>query len=327
MRKSTKKALAGVVAGCIVFVAYTVWDNQRLTIAEQDIKINDLPKQLENFTILQISDLHEEEFGKGQKRFIEKINSIDYDAIVFTGDILDNNQSTNYDPFYTLLDGIEDKENLYYVFGNADPPSYQVNTSLEKSEFIKGMEERGVTFLESIDTIDVNGATIRFVNFELAIIQSPEYVGSIAGVIEPAYVSDENYLAHQEKLLKEMDTLDRAEDTDVLVALNHFPVVDARIDYIQQDPMTRWRDFDLIIAGHYHGGQIRIPFLGAVFVPEAWYSPTSFFPPRDRVSGLWEYNGTKQYVSTGIGSSDAIPFLKFRLFNPPQINLLRFTRE
>jgi len=40
------------------------------------------------------------------------------------------------------------------------------------------------------------------------------------------------------------------------------------------------------------------------------------------VKGLWEYKQTKQYVSAGLGTSDAIPFLKFRLFNPPEINVL-----
>lgn len=109
---------------------------------------------------------------------------------------------------------------------------------------------------------------------------------------------------------------------EIVIALNHYPIADERIDYIKKDPATEWVDLDLIIAGHYHGGQIRVPFLGALFVPEPWYEPHSFFPPQDRVKGLWEYAETKQYVSAGLGTSDAIPFLKFRLFNPPEINVM-----
>jgi predicted MPP superfamily phosphohydrolase len=40
------------------------------------------------------------------------------------------------------------------------------------------------------------------------------------------------------------------------------------------------------MAGHYHGGQFRIPFVGALFVLEAWYEKSGLFPPQDRVKGL-----------------------------------------
>ncbi len=289
MGKSGKKVLTGIVAGCIVLVAYTIWDNHRLTVAEQDIAVEDLPGQLENFSILQISDFHEKEFGNKQERLINTINSLDYDVLVFTGDMLDNEQSRNYEPFYTVLEGINNKEHLYFVSGNADPPSYQVSPSFEKSEFIKGLEKRGVTFLESFAQIDVDGASVHFVNFELSIIKDPKSIGSIAGVIQPDYISNENYLDYQKQLWSKMEEQD-VEDSDLLVALNHFPVADARVDYIQQDSATVWRDFDLIIAGHYHGGQIRLPFFGAIFVPEAWSATNAFFRQE---TGWTDYGSTR----------------------------------
>ncbi|WP_165769022.1 metallophosphoesterase [Virgibacillus profundi] len=320
MRKVVGRIIVGILIVVIVFVIYTLWDNNRITIAEQEINIDNLPYQLEDFRILQITDLHEKQFGKNQKRLIDTINSIEYDAIVFTGDMLDGVQSTNYQPFYSLLEGIDKKENAWYVPGNADPDSYQVEPTFGKSEFIIGMEERGVQLLESIDTVEVEGVSIHFTNFELSIIENPESIGGINGVVYPSYTLDEQYLTHQKKLWRDMQNL-VIEESDIMVALNHYPVPDLRIDYIEKDANTIWRDFDLIIAGHYHGGQIRIPFYGAIFIPDPWYEPNSFFPPQNRVKGLWEYKETKQYVSTGLGSSDAISFLKFRLFNPPEINL------
>jgi len=315
-----------LIVGIALFGLYIFWDNNRLTIVEQDIVMDDLPDAFVGFKILQISDLHEKQFGKDQSRLLKAINQIDYDVLVFTGDILDNPESTNHDSFYTLLDGIHHKDHLFYVPGNADPQSYQLSPSFGKSEFIKGMEERGVQFLESIDTITKDEESIHFVNFEQSIIRKPEQIGNINGTPTSPYVENEDYQRYQQSLWEDMIETGHLDSTDVRIALNHYPVSDPRIDYIKNDPVTEWRDFSLIIAGHYHGGQIRLPFLGALFVPEPWYEPNSFFPPQDRVKGLWEYEETKQYVSAGLGSSDAIPFFKFRLFNTPEINVLRLIK-
>ena len=86
------------------------------------------------------------------------------------------------------------------------------------------------------------------------------------------------------------------------------------------------KEYDLIVVGHYHGGQMRLPLLRALFVPKPWYERKGFSPPQDRVNGLWEFKQIKQYVSIGLGSSNAIPFLKFRLFNPPEMNVLTLKR-
>ncbi|MFD1040641.1 metallophosphoesterase [Virgibacillus byunsanensis] len=317
--------MVSILIVMIVLVVYIIWDNNRITTVEQDIVIDDLPESLDGFRILQVTDLHEKQFGENQKRLINSINEVDYDAIIFTGDMLDSTESANYDPFYSLLNGINNKENAWYTPGNTDPYNYQFNPEIKKSEFIIGMEERGVKLLESMDTVTVDGADIHVVNFELSILRGADDVGRTEGIVRPSYVSDEAYLDYQRKLLTEVNMLDELTDSDLLIALNHYPVVDARIDHIQNNARTVLRDFDLLIAGHYHGGQIRLPILGALFIPEPWYN-SNFLPPKERVKGLWEYKNMKQYVSTGLGSSDVIPFLKFRLFNPPQINILNFKR-
>ncbi|WP_164667434.1 metallophosphoesterase [Virgibacillus doumboii] len=323
MKKIGGRILLGILLAFVVLIVYTIWDNNRITITEQKVMIEDLPEQLKGFRILHVTDLHEKEFGNNQAKLIDAINAINYDAIVFTGDMLDSTQSTDFTSFYTLLEGITNKENAWFVPGNTDPYSYQFNPDIEKSEFIKGMEKRGVKLLESIDTAEIDGSEVHFVNFELAIVKDSEHVGISNGVVTPPYESNEKYIAHRKQLWEGMEKI---EDEKTVIALNHYPVVDARIDYIKNSSSKVLRDFDLIMAGHYHGGQIRLPFVGALFVPEPWYN-NSFFPPKDRVNGLWEYKQMKQYVSTGLGSSDSILFLKFRLFNPPEINLITLERQ
>lgn len=309
-----------LISACLL--SFIVWDNMRIKIVEETIELEGFPSGINEFTIVQISDLHEKEFGKNQKRLIKKINKINYDALVLTGDLLDNPKSKNYDPVYSLLEGIDNKENILLVAGNADPPSYQLEPSFKKSDFINKLEKWGARFLESYDTIKIANEQIHFVNLELAIIKNPDQIGKINGSFHDIHANEQAYLLYQKKLWQDMLDRDILGSEDIVIALNHYPVVDKRVDYIKKDPATEWVNFDLIIAGHYHGGQIRFPFLGALFVPEPWYEPNSFFPPQDRVKGLFEYAETKQYISAGLGTSDAIPLLKFRLFNPPEINVL-----
>ncbi len=305
VRKMKGKVIAASFFLIVVVIGYTVWDNQRITIAKQEIIIKDLPKELEGFSIVQITDLHEKEFGENQERLINAINSIHYDAMVFTGDMMKNN-STNAVPFYTLIEGIENKRHALFVPGNTDPKSYRTSSNhLEKSEFVKHMEKKGVKLLDSTYTVERGNAYAQFVNFDWSL-------------------KTENKLEkNRNNLLKNKD-YPKKETTNLIIGLNHFPVVDSHIDALLADPSVTFRYYDLIMAGHYHGGQFRIPFFGALFVPEAWYEKSGLFPPQDRVKGLWEYKHIKQYISAGLGSNGPIPFLNFRLFDSPEINVLTF---
>ncbi|MFV2047228.1 metallophosphoesterase [Metabacillus sp. YM-086] len=315
-----KKLFILILTFLIIMVIYTIWDNNRVAILEEDILVEDLPNELEGFKILQISDLHEKEFGQNQENLIKKINSINYDILALTGDYLKDQESTNYSATYKILDGIYNKEHVLFVPGNTDP-YVNVNGSMSKNPFILGLEQRGVKLLNSIYMINKDGASVEFVNFEFSIL-TPTSKSEIPNYGEPTTsVKDIKHL------LTEMDSLKNENNSNVLIALSHYPVVDARIDQIMENPAQIFRNYDLIMAGHYHGGQIRLPFVGALFVPEAWYERNGLFPPQNRVKGLWEYRDTKQYVSAGLGSSNTIPLLSFRFLNTPEINVLTLKRE
>lgn len=309
-------------------VLYTLWDNNRLIIVREDIIIDNLPDEFEDFKILQVTDLHEKEFGDNQKKLINIINSVDYDAIVFTGDILDSLESENYDSFYSLLDGISNKKNAYFTPGNTDPEVYELDSknNLVINEFVTGIEDRDVTLLESIETIKRGEASLSIVDFELSLMTSNVEGQDYNGRVRPEYVRFPEYQNYQKELFNEINSINSLTDSNVLIALNHYPIIDSRIDYIKNQEASDLKEFDLIIAGHYHGGQIRIPFIGALFVPEPWYTNGGYFPPQNRVKGLWDYDGTQQYVSAGLGSSDAISFMNFRLFNTPEVNVLKLTK-
>lgn len=69
-------------------------------------------------------------------------------------------------------------------------------------------------------------------------------------------------------------------------------------------------NFDLIVAGHSHNGQVRLPIIGPIITPD---NAKKYYNP------YYKIDNTKLYISGGIGNS----VLNFRLFNKPSFNLYR----
>ena len=73
---------------------------------------------------------------------------------------------------------------------------------------------------------------------------------------------------------------------------------------------------DLIITGHAHGGQVRLPFIGGLVAPDQGFLP-------EYTAGEYKSGDTAMYVSRGLGNS-VIPL---RVFNYPEINVLNIQKE
>ena len=69
--------------------------------------------------------------------------------------------------------------------------------------------------------------------------------------------------------------------------------------------------FDLVLSGHTHGGQVRLPFIGSVIAPSQ-----GFFPEYD--SGLYSEGNTTMIISRGLGASD----IPVRFNNRPEIVII-----
>ena len=89
---------------------------------------------------------------------------------------------------------------------------------------------------------------------------------------------------------------------------------------ISDEIVSKDNTINLILAGHSHGGQWRIPFYGAVFISNVYGS--RWFPSQESVSGLTIWSGYQQYVSRGLGASGRSGWIKQRWFNPPEVNVL-----
>lgn len=151
----------------------------------------------------------------------------------------------------------------------------------------KGEVEEAVTALKKYNIVFLRngGVTIKINNREIY----------IAGV-------DDYWFGDQDIT----EALVRARPGQSVIFLAHNPDV---VKYVPDNLR-----FDLMVSGHTHGGQIRLPFIGPVVQP-----PTDL--PREYSRGLLEWEGKEFFITPGLGQVGP----RARLFNPPEISILNIT--
>jgi len=316
----------------ILVIDYTIYDNNQINIVRQTVLLYELPTEFDGFTILQISDLHSKQFGKYEKGLTGIINSLNYDAIAITGDSQDTS-SKNIQPLLELIQGINRKTPIFYISGNTGPfdinytttgDRYSLDMTDGKVQAVgKTLQNAGCTLLNWPQVIERGGARLWFAtDFSetqsiVAVRQAQQKLLTTLPQNEKDALNEQ--IAYQ-KYLQKIYAAFRPDDT--LIGIFHIPLSYKTLENPQGLP-----PYDLVLAGHYHGGQIRLFFLGAIYIPDdtlPWYG---LFPPQDMVSGLFIGNGIQQYISRGLGSSRRIPFLAFRLFDTPEINLITLRKS
>jgi predicted MPP superfamily phosphohydrolase len=316
----------------ILISGYTVFDDNRVFVGHQVVWFKDLPSEFDGFTILQISDLHSHRFGESQQKLTGLINSLGYDVITFNGDMQDA-RSQNILPFLELIRGIDKKTPKYYISGNTGPfevlygylPGAQFNIDISTGkilEFGKFLENEGCTLLVEPQFIERNGSRIWFAADYSPIVSEKMITNAreiLQTTVDPGKkIYEQGILDYQTRLHSLYESF---QASDFIIGVFHYPLQYEAIKNPQLLP-----PYDLILAGHYHGGQIRIPLLGALYVPDPTLPRHGYFPPRRQVSGIFITNNIQQYVTRGLGASSRFPFLQFRLFNTPEINLITLRR-
>ena len=239
------------------------------------ISTNKIPKNFNKFKIVQLSDLHKVRFGKHQERLIQKIKEEKPDIILLTGDFAEPNRK--YTNTLDLINGIKDLCPVYFVSGNHD---FRLHGNYEK--FKNNLERKGVIVLNN------NSRSYRKKDTHIKLF----------GINDPAFttgeeLSKENY----EVAEKEISHLKRDDSYSIL--LSHHPEF--------MDLYSKY-NFDLVFSGHSHGGQVSLPLIGALYVPNQ-----GLFPEYQK--GIYKKDTTTMIVSSGLGYSH----LPFRLMNIPEI--------
>lgn len=81
----------------------------------------------------------------------------------------------------------------------------------------------------------------------------------------------------------------------------------------------------LVLAGALLRRRLRLPLLGAFYIPSSTADRHGWFPAQEDVQGLSSVSGTQVYISAGLSTSGSAPLMAFRFLNRPQISIIELT--
>ena len=265
-----------------MLVICVVCHNKDLEINKFNVKSKYIPTEFDNFRIVQVSDLHNAEFGKNNEKLLAMLKQTDADIIVITGDLIDS-RNTKVDVAVSFAEKATKIAPTYYINGN-----HEARVPEEYERLKQGLDEAGVTILEN-DSIDITigdeAITLIGINdssFRMELVDDT-MMQNVSHQLMSVVPDNDNYkilLAHQP---------------------HYFDAYATQVD--------------LVLSGHAHGGQFKIPFIGGLVAPGQ-----GFFPEYYEGSHIKE--NTEMIVSRGIGNS----IIPFRINNKPEIIIAELTK-
>lgn len=263
------------LTGAISLAPYLYLERLWVAVRRYRVSIANLPASFDGFTILQMTDLHDKEFGEKGSHLLGLLKGERFDMVALTGDLV-LGESPRLDAALDLAAGIASFSPvpLYAVCGNHEWDCGRCE------ELKKRLEQGGVRVLS---------------NRAEALKRAGDRLW-VSGVDDPVTLRDRMDLA--------LAGTDDTAEPRVLLAHSPHPF-----------PQAVKRGVDLMLVGHTHGGQIRLPFLGAAYVPAMGYFPSFDY-------GLYRSGSTTMIVNGGLGES----FLPLRFNMRPEVALITLQR-
>lgn len=277
MRALVIAALALAVLAALL-LAGNAWANARVWNARVEIRDEKIPAAFDGFVLCQVSDVHNEARGEGNAALLRALREAAPDLICITGDFLDSRR-TDLDFALELAGQLAEIAPAVYVTGNHEA------RLMDLSALEAGLAARGVRVLRDGWTPLARGGE------EIALI----------GLDDPGFAAGEGWTLSEgldQTQARLSALLAQAGDRFSLV-LSHRP---------ELLPAYADAGADLVLSGHAHGGQVRLPGIGGLFAPGQGILPRL-------TSGVHARGETRLVVSRGLGNS-AFPL---RVFNPPEI--------
>ena len=231
---------------------------------------------------MQISDFHNTKSKNLTNDVIDEIKEQKPNIIVLTGDLIDSNK-TDIEVAINFIKKVNNIAPIYYVSGNHEA-SISSYTKIKEQ-----LTENKVIILDNkTEVLKINESEINLI-----------------GIDDPR-MAYESFVSDSEIIKGELDNA-KYDDNKYTILLSHRPeLFDTYVE----------KELDLVLVGHAHGGQIRIPFIGGIVAPNQ-----GLFPKY--TSGIFEKSKTTMVVNRGIGNS----ILPFRINNRPELVVITINNQ
>lgn len=268
-------ALAAAAGAGALAVDSVLLEPNRPRIVRQDIALRRWPERLSGFTIALLSDFHYDPYCSVHplKAAIGMVNGLRPDLIALTGDFVSSPWVSSSAKAASVAEPCAE------LLRQLTAP-YGLWASLGNHDFFT-------------DPAFVTGA-LRAAGIHVLINQSIAIEGN-GGRFWLAGVND--LLGGLADLTATLQPIPRGEAT---ILMAHEPDY---ADFVARHPV------DLQLSGHTHGGQIRFPFVGALYLPDLG---------KKYISGLYKVGPLNLYTNSGLGTIQ----VPVRLNCPPEVTLL-----
>lgn len=261
-----KKRKKLMTAAAAALAAVTVFTYIAIETEDWVVESDRIPDAFDGLRITLLADFHGVELGEDNRRLLAAVAQSQPDLIAISGDLVHQNSDLAMLP--PLLSGLTAIAPTYFVTGN-----HEWGLS-DPEDMLRQLEELGVTVLQN----------------DYRVLERDGQQLVIAGVHDPIAYADMERPAQLVSRIRE-----EVGGDPYLVMLAH-----------RNDMMTLWAPTktDLVLAGHGHGGVIRLPYVGGLL------SVNRTFFPKD-AEGLRTQDRTTVAVTRGVGG--------VRLWNRPHI--------
>lgn len=270
-----------IIAAALVLalLIWLLWANSSPAATQVTVASDALPEAFEGFKIAHVSDLHNAVFGRKNEKLLSLIRAAKPDIIAITGDLIDS-RHTDIDSALAFVEAAAEIAPVYYVTGNHE-------SRLDFDEIEPRLIAAGARVLRNeAEDIGRGGERIR-----------------LAGIDDPSFIRTGG--TAEERAAAELEQLGDGGGTFTVLLAHRPELVEVYAEY----------GAGLVLSGHAHGGQVRLPLLGGLYAPGQ-----GLLPEYD--SGLYSLGETQMVVSRGLGNSVA----PLRVNNRPELVIVTLSR-